>query len=142
MLPGPAITANGAPAGERAVLVAALANSLLAGGNAVGIRFSNRELDPLFVAGLRFALAAVVLCAVMAALKLALPRGRALAGALLFGLRSGAATACLVHTLRKAYLTLLRSASGPGNGYDAPGWQEWTARETSGPGGRCPRRAR
>jgi DNA-directed RNA polymerase specialized sigma24 family protein len=31
-------------------------------------------------------------------------------------LRSGAATACLVHTLRKDYLTLLRSASGPGNG--------------------------
>jgi drug/metabolite transporter (DMT)-like permease len=73
-------------AGERAVLTAFLINALLAGGNAVGIRFSNRELDPLWGAGLRFGLAAIVLCALMAALRLALPRGRALVGTLLFGL--------------------------------------------------------
>ena len=68
------------------VLAAFAVSSVLAGGNAVGIRFSNRELDPLWGAALRFALAAAVLLAVMAALRLELPRGRALAGAVLFGL--------------------------------------------------------
>lgn len=69
------------------MVVAAFAvGSVLAGGNAVGIRFSNRELDPLWGAGVRFALAAVVLLAVMAALRLEAPRGRALVGAVLFGL--------------------------------------------------------
>jgi drug/metabolite transporter (DMT)-like permease len=69
------------------VLIAAFAAiAVLVGGNAVGIRFSNRELDPLWGAGLRFALAATVLVAAMAVLRLELPRGRALTGALLFGL--------------------------------------------------------
>src|SRR4051812_37758514 len=69
------------------LLVAAFAAiAVLVGGNAVGIRFSNRELDLLWGAGLRFALAATVLVAAMVVLKLKLPRGRALTGALLFGL--------------------------------------------------------
>jgi drug/metabolite transporter (DMT)-like permease len=68
------------------VIAAFAAIAVLVGGNAVGIRFSNRELDPLWGAGLRFALAATVLVAAMAALRLELPRGRALTGALLFGL--------------------------------------------------------
>jgi drug/metabolite transporter (DMT)-like permease len=70
---------------ERMALVAFIANAVLAGGNAVGIRFTNRELDPLWGAGLRFSLAAALLLAVMAVLRSALPRGRALAGALLYG---------------------------------------------------------
>jgi drug/metabolite transporter (DMT)-like permease len=70
---------------ERLALAAFLVMSVLAGGNAVAIRFSNRELDPLWGAGLRFTLAAALLAAVMAALRLAPPRGRALAGALLYG---------------------------------------------------------
>ena len=79
-------------AGERAVVVAFVLNGLLAGGNAVGIRFSNRELDPLWGAGLRFSLAAALLLALMAALRLEMPRGRALAGAVAFGsLNFGAA---------------------------------------------------
>lgn len=71
---------------ERLVLAALVVEAVLAGGNAVAIRFSNRELAPLWGAGLRFALAAVLIVAVMAALKLALPRGQALLGAVLFGL--------------------------------------------------------
>jgi len=71
---------------ERAVLAAFVAGALLAGGNSIAIRFSNRELAPLWGAGLRFSLAAFLLLVVMAALKLALPRGRALTGALLYGL--------------------------------------------------------
>jgi drug/metabolite transporter (DMT)-like permease len=70
----------------RIVVAAFVAEAILAGGNAVAIRFSNRELAPLWGAGLRFALAAVLIVIVMAALKLAVPRGRALTGAALFGL--------------------------------------------------------
>jgi drug/metabolite transporter (DMT)-like permease len=71
---------------EQMVLASFVASAILAGGNAVGVRFSNRELSPLWGAGLRFSLAAVLLLAVMAVLRLALPRGRALSGALLYGL--------------------------------------------------------
>lgn len=66
---------------ERATLAAFLAGSVLAGGNGVAIRFSNRELDPLWGATLRFVLAAVPLLVLVGVLRLALPRGRALAGA-------------------------------------------------------------
>src|SRR4051794_26854770 len=71
---------------EGVLITAFAAIAVLIGGNAVGIRFSNRELDPLWGAGLRFALAATLLVGAMAALRLDMPRGRALAGALLFGL--------------------------------------------------------
>ena len=47
--------------------------AVLADGNAVGVRFSNRELAPLWGAGLRFALAAALLLVVMVLLKLAFP---------------------------------------------------------------------
>jgi drug/metabolite transporter (DMT)-like permease len=70
---------------DRAVLAAFVGVSVLGGGNAVGIRFSNRELDPLWGATVRFALAGLLLLAVAAVLRLSLPRGRALAGAALFG---------------------------------------------------------
>jgi drug/metabolite transporter (DMT)-like permease len=59
--------------------------TVLAGGNAVGVRVSNRELDPLWGAGLRFLLAASLLAAVMAVMKLTLPRGRALLGVVIYG---------------------------------------------------------
>jgi drug/metabolite transporter (DMT)-like permease len=58
---------------------------VLAGANAVGVRVSNRELDPLWGAGLRFFLAASLLGAVMAVMRLRLPRGSALLGVLLYG---------------------------------------------------------
>ena len=70
---------------EHLVLPAFIAESVLAGGNAVGVRFSNRELDPLWGAGLRFTLASLLLGSVMAVLRLPFPRGRALAGAIVFG---------------------------------------------------------
>src|SRR4029450_10544286 len=72
--------------GERVALTAFLSYAVLAGGNAVCIRFSNRELAPLWGASLRFALAAALLLAVMVLLRLAFPRGRALIGSLLYGL--------------------------------------------------------
>jgi drug/metabolite transporter (DMT)-like permease len=66
-------------------LSAFIVGTVLAGGNAVGVRVSNRELDPLWGAGLRFVLAACLLGAVMAVMRLALPRSRALLGVLLYG---------------------------------------------------------
>jgi drug/metabolite transporter (DMT)-like permease len=94
--------------GEGIALVAFIVMSVFAGGNAVAIRFSNRELEPLWGAALRFGLAAAVLLAVMAVLRLELPRGRALTGALLYGsLTFGAAFAL-------AYYALLRMHAGFG----------------------------
>ncbi len=68
------------------VLAGFLAAVLLLGANWVGVRFSNRELPPFFGAGLRFAVASVILFAVVALRGVALPRGRALSGAVLYGL--------------------------------------------------------
>jgi drug/metabolite transporter (DMT)-like permease len=70
----------------RVVLVAFLVEAILAGGNSVAIRFSNRELEPLWGAGLRFLVAAILILGVMAAMKLEFPRGRALMGSVTFGL--------------------------------------------------------
>lgn len=66
-------------------LAAFIVGTMLAGGNAVAVRVSNRELDPLWGAGLRFLLAACLLGAVMAVMRLTLPRSRALLGVLLYG---------------------------------------------------------
>src|SRR5918912_548682 len=49
---------------ERVALASFVAGALLAGGNGVSIRFSNRELAPLWGAGLRFSLAAALLLVV------------------------------------------------------------------------------
>jgi drug/metabolite transporter (DMT)-like permease len=70
---------------DRAAVGAFVVGSILAGGNGVGVRYSNRELDPFWGAALRFAIAAALFAAIMGALRLALPRGRALAGALVYG---------------------------------------------------------
>ncbi len=66
-------------------MAAFLTGSVLAGGNAVGVRFSNRELAPLWGAGLRFSAAALLLLVVLAVFQLPVPRGRALTGTLLYG---------------------------------------------------------
>jgi drug/metabolite transporter (DMT)-like permease len=68
------------------VLTAFVVGSVLAGGNAVGIKFSNDELDPLWGAALRFTAAATVMWLILAFLRRPVPRGRALTGALLYGL--------------------------------------------------------
>lgn len=94
--------------GERIALASFLLGSLFAGGNAVGVRFSNRELAPLWGAGLRFALAAALLLGVMAVRGLALPRGRALTGALLFGALNFGASFAL------AYYAFVRVHAGLG----------------------------
>jgi drug/metabolite transporter (DMT)-like permease len=96
------------PRRERLVLAAFVAESILAGGNAVGVRFSNRELAPLWGAGLRFSAAAVILLVAMAVMRLPFPRGKALAGALLYGLLNFAGAFSL------AYYGLLHVHAGFG----------------------------
>jgi drug/metabolite transporter (DMT)-like permease len=91
---------------ERLALAAFLAESTLAGGNAIGVRYSNRELDPLWGAGFRFLLAALLLGGVMLVLRLPLPRGRALLGAVAFGALMFGATFGL------AYYALVRVHAG------------------------------
>ena len=71
--------------GDVIASAALVGSTVLAGGNAVGIRFSNRELAPLWGASLRFLLAAAILAAAMGVWRLRPPRGRALLGAVLFG---------------------------------------------------------
>jgi drug/metabolite transporter (DMT)-like permease len=82
---------------EPAVLAAFLVGSVFAGGNGIGIRFSNRELDPLWGAGIRFSLAALLFLGLMVVLRLGFPRGRALVGSLLFGLLQFGATYALAY---------------------------------------------
>lgn len=77
---------------DRATPAAFVLGAVLAGGNAIGIRYSNRELDPLWGATLRFALAAGLLAALMLALRLAVPGGRRLLGSIAFGLLQFGAT--------------------------------------------------
>ncbi len=62
---------------------------LIGGGNAVGIRLSNRELAPLWGGSLRFVLASAIFFVLIAALRLSLPRGKALLGMLIYGLVGG-----------------------------------------------------
>ena len=79
-------TARSGP--DWATLGAFAAAVLMGGTNVVAVRFSNRELAPFWGAGLRFALAAALLFLAVFAMRLALPRGRALAGAALYGVLS------------------------------------------------------
>jgi drug/metabolite transporter (DMT)-like permease len=75
---------------------------VIGGSNFVAVRFSNRELDPLWGAGLRFGLAAVVFGVLCAALRLPLPRGRVLGLVLIYGLLAFAVTyGCLYWALQE-----------------------------------------
>lgn len=70
---------------DRVTLAAFLVAVVLLGANWVGVRFSNRELPPFWGASLRFFAASLVLFAVAGWRGIALPRGRALTGALVYG---------------------------------------------------------
>ncbi|MBM3506838.1 MAG: DMT family transporter [Alphaproteobacteria bacterium] len=67
------------------------------GVNFVAVRFSNAELPPFWGAALRFAVASALLFGVVAAMRLPLPRGKALTGAVLFGLLAFGATYALLY---------------------------------------------
>jgi len=82
---------------DKRALVAFLAIVLLAGGNGVAVRYSNQELPPMWGATLRFAVSTAILLVLLLALRIALPRGRALVGALLYGLIGFGATFALAY---------------------------------------------
>ncbi|MGH2759574.1 MAG: DMT family transporter [Actinomycetota bacterium] len=82
MQAGRGATARGGPV----TLVAFLVMCVFVGGNLVGVRFSNRELPPFWGATVRFAVATAILAIAIAVLRLPLPRGRELAGAIAYGL--------------------------------------------------------
>jgi drug/metabolite transporter (DMT)-like permease len=70
---------------DRRVLVAFAVFILFLGGASVAIRITYDEVAPFWMATARFGLAALVFWGLVVARKLALPRGRALIGAVLFG---------------------------------------------------------
>ena len=71
---------------DRGPLVAFGVAVLVGGLNFVAVRFSNRELPPFEGAALRFAAASLLFLAYVRVRGIALPRGRGLTGAVLFGL--------------------------------------------------------
>lgn len=67
------------------VLGAFVLSAVLAGGNAVGIRFSNMELEPYWGATLRFSLAAGMMWVVYLTMRRPAPTRRAIVGSVLYG---------------------------------------------------------
>ena len=98
-----ASAAAGAEQGRDELALAAFLSAVVIGGsNFVAVRYSNRELDPLWGAGLRFGLAALAFGVLAAALRLSLPRGRALALVLTYGLLGfAAAYGCLYWAMQE-----------------------------------------
>ncbi len=68
------------------VLAVFAAVALVGGSNPVAIRFSNRELAPFWGAAIRLAASSLLLFGLVALTRAPLPRGKALAGALVYGL--------------------------------------------------------
>lgn len=71
---------------DRLPLVAFLIVVLFLGVNFVAVKFSNAELPPFWGASLRFIIATVLLFSIARIRNIALPKGAALTGAVLFGL--------------------------------------------------------
>jgi drug/metabolite transporter (DMT)-like permease len=100
----PAVTteAEVRAAPDRSALTAFVGAILVGGSNFVAIRYSNRELDPLWGAFIRFAVAAVVFGLVAAALRLPFPRGRPLLLVVTYGLLAFAgAYGCLYWAMQE-----------------------------------------
>ncbi|MBN1249213.1 MAG: EamA family transporter [Anaerolineae bacterium] len=69
-------------------LAAFLLAAFLAGGNVVAVRFSNSGLPPFWGATLRFSAAALIFWSIVLVRHTPVPKGRALLGAVLYGLLS------------------------------------------------------
>lgn len=70
---------------QRSTLIAFGLLVLLGGSNAVAVRFSNLELPPFWGAAIRFSAAALFFWIIVGVRRIEVPRGRALKGALIFG---------------------------------------------------------
>lgn len=89
------------PSSPGGATLAAFSGAVLIGGaNFIAVRFSNEELDPLFGAALRFGLATLLFLLIARVTGAPFPRGRATAGAALYGLLGfGAAYGLLYYAL-------------------------------------------
>jgi len=77
----------------------AFAGVVLFGGiNALAVKASVAELAPLWSAGVRFAVAGLLLVVIVAATKRSFPRGRSFTGALLYGVLAFAASYALIYS--------------------------------------------
>lgn len=105
---GKVFSSSGPRAGRsgHAALIAFVLFVLFAGSNAVAIRFSNLELPPFWGAAARFAAAALIFWAIALVRRMALPRGQALIGSLLYGVGGVGVTFAL------AYWALVRVQAG------------------------------
>jgi drug/metabolite transporter (DMT)-like permease len=97
--------------------MAAFSGAVLIGGaNYIAVSLSNRELPPFLGAAMRFAVAAVLFFVLAGIMRVRLPRGRALTGALWYGLLGfGVAYAFTYYALvgLSAGITSITLASGP-----------------------------
>lgn len=82
---------------DRATLAAFGTVVLLGSANIVAVRFSNRELAPYWGAALRFAVASLVMFAIVRLQHLPLPRSRSLRGAMIYGVLSFTAAYALFY---------------------------------------------
>ena len=83
--------------GEQLALSAFVACNIFVAVNPIAIRFTLRELSPLWGSGLRLLLAGTLLLALVGVLRLELPRGRAFGGALVFGVLNHATAVALAY---------------------------------------------
>ena len=67
------------------VVIAFLMSTILAGNNAVAVRYSNAEIPPFLGGALRFGTASIILLAIVWINHLPLPQGRAWIGVIIFG---------------------------------------------------------
>lgn len=85
-------TGSGAARPDWFTLLAFILAAAFAGANTVAVRLSNSGLPPFWGATLRFSAAAVIFWIIVLLRGIALPRGRGLLGAVLYGLLSTGAT--------------------------------------------------
>lgn len=71
---------------QRISLVVFVLIAIIGGGNAIGVAIVVDELDPLWGGATRFLLAGTIFALLMAALRVPVPRGGALIGAVLYGI--------------------------------------------------------
>ena len=82
---------------DRTTLIAFATAVMIGGMNFVAVRFSNRELAPLYGAGARFAMAAILFLVIMRLRGASFPRGRALVGSVIYGVLSFAVVYALLY---------------------------------------------
>ncbi|HSK48789.1 MAG TPA: DMT family transporter, partial [Coriobacteriia bacterium] len=104
---GEAASTTGTPV-DKATLAAFVALVFIGGSNAVAVRISSLELPPFWGAAARSLGAAAIFWVILLARRAALPRGRALLGAVLYGaLGIGASYALLYWGIQSMPASLL-----------------------------------